>query len=131
MSQVNQPAASEEGEIIFLNVGGQYFLTRRSTLLQSDSFFAGVVRSNPTRTELFIDRDPTYFRYVLNWMRGVKHLPDDESILQELSWEADYFCMPQFHQAIARTKNRYPSVRKALSTIHSDMLQISLPSTNG
>jgi hypothetical protein len=118
---------AQSDEIIFLNVGGVYFVTRRTTLLQSDSFFAGAVRSNPDIQELFVDRDPTHFRHVLNWIRGVKFLPDDDMTLQELAWEADYYCLAQLKEAIVRVKYRFSSVPRSLSGIHHELKQIGKP----
>lgn len=109
--------------VIHLNVGGVYFATRADTLENSDSFFSGIVRSNPNVTELFVDRDPTHFRHILNWIRGVRHLPDDDSTLNELSWEADYYCLDQMRESITRCKNRYSTAR-SLSQIHSELKQM-------
>lgn len=94
-----------DSDLVYLNVGGIYFFTRRSTLLRSDSFFSGLARN--AETELFVDRDPTHFRYILNWMRGVRFLPEDDAILRELTWEADYFCLQDMRDAISRSKRRF------------------------
>lgn len=110
-------------EIIHLNIGGIYFCTRVSTLLQSESFFSGAVKAHPDCQELFVDRDPTHFRHILNWMRGVKYLPDDDNTLQELAWEADYYCMDQMRESIMRAKNRY-SVPRTLSAIQAELKQL-------
>ena len=69
-----------------------------------------------------MDRDPTYFRYVLNWLRGVKYLPDEETVLNELIWEADYFCLEEMRDAIIRTKNRY-NMSRSLHNIHLELRQ--------
>ena len=108
-------------DTVFLNVGGVYFVTRRSTLLASETFFAGMVRSDPEATEFFVDRDPSHFRHVLNWIRGVRHLPDDRSVLAELAWEADYYSMPDLREALTRTPSF--SVPHILSHIHAELRQ--------
>lgn len=105
-------------EQVWLNIGGIYFATRRSMLRQSNSFFAGALAAHPDCFELFVDRDPTHFRHILNWLRGVRYLPEDESTLQELMWEADYYSMHDMREAIAHTKNRYSVPR-----LFSGMLQ--------
>ena len=92
-------------DMVHLNVGGVYFLTRRSTLLRSNSFFSGLACSPDT--EFFVDRDPSHFRYILNWMRGVHIIPEDDMILKELIWEADYYCLQDMRDAISRTKRRF------------------------
>ena len=79
-------------DIVILNVGGTRFMTLRSTLLCiCDTFFAALVRADPLATEYFVDRDPTHFRHVLNWLRGVHRLPEHSDILRELEHEADYY----------------------------------------
>lgn len=108
-------------EQIFLNVGGVYFASRRSTLLSSESFFAGAVRAQPDCCEMFVDRDPTFFRHVLNWLRGVRYLPEDDATLRELLWEADYFCMPDMADAIRNAKTRSISMHKVMADIHHDI----------
>ena len=102
--------------LVNLNVGGIYFVTRRSTLSAVESFFSGIVETHPDCTELFIDRDPTHFRYILNWLRGVRVLPDDDMTLRELMWEADYYCMTDMLEAITTTKTRF-SLNKSLHDI--------------
>lgn len=112
---------SDGPEIVCLNVGGVYFATRRSTLLASDSFFTGLVRSQPEEHELFIDRDPLHFRHVLNWIRGVRFLPEDASVLAELTWEADYYSLSEMRRAISHAHG--VSVPRTLAAIHAEMRQ--------
>ena len=77
--------------IIVLNVGGGRFVTRRDTLCLG--FFSGLLNSlDEDETEVFIDRDPTHFRYILNWLRGCRYVPKHSQQIQtELLWEADFF----------------------------------------
>ena len=100
-----------DSDLVYLNVGGIYFLTRRSTLLRSNSFFSGLAKS--TETEFFVDRDPSYFRHILNWMRGVRYLPEDDTVLRELTWEADYYCLQDMRDAISRSKRRFSLLQNA------------------
>ena len=90
--------------------------------MRATLFFSGVVSSHTEVNELFIDRDYTHFRYILNWLRGVRCLPEDEEILHELVYEADYFCMLDLKEAIVRTKKRY-SLARSLHTISNEMRQ--------
>lgn len=107
---------------IHLNVGGIYFVTRRCTLMETETFFSGALRSHPDDGELFIDRDPTHFRHILNWLRGVRNLPDDELTLSDLWWEADYYCMTDMKAAIRSTRPRY-SVPQILTSMLAEMRQ--------
>ena len=87
-------------------MGGVYFSTRRSTLTESSSFFSGLVTGHSVDSvEFFIDRDPTYFRHVLNWLRGVRHIPEDRQVLQELMYEADYY---QIESLVSAIRNASP-----------------------
>lgn len=105
--------------IVYLNVGGCFFVTRRDTLRHG--FFLGIVESiTQDGSEVFIDRDPTHFRYVLNWMRGVRTLPEDEQTLTELMWEADFYALDDMVAAIADTRRRF-SMLKTLDVIASSI----------
>lgn len=105
-------------DMFFLNVGGMYYVTTRQTLLESNSFFTGLA-SATEGNEAFIDRDPAYFRYILNWIRGVKVLPDDEYVLKELLWEADFYCITDMKEALQRHKSY--SALKCLSEVASEL----------
>ena len=74
MSQ-NQDFSSEGGipSIVKLNVGGQYFTTSRQTDPNSmlAAMFSGRHRIETTGDgTFFIDRDGTYFRFILNYLRN-------------------------------------------------------------
>lgn len=104
-------------DVIRLNVGGFVFETSRTTLEHSDSFFSGLVSvPSDNNNYFFVDRDPTHFRYVLNWMRGVRELPEDDAALRELAWEADFYSMRALQDAIVRTQVRV-SVPRAIQNI--------------
>ena len=95
-------------DIIWLNVGGVYHVTSRTTLLQNDNaFFAGMMRSDPHAHEFFVDRDPHHFRYVLNWLRGSRCLPDDALSLREIEAEADFYNMGDLVEATRKRKHVY------------------------
>ena len=110
--------------VVYLNVGGVYFATRASTLRESNSFFSAALESNGDHAELFVDRDPTHFRHILNWLRGSRVLPEDDAILQELRVEADYYGLTAMVGAIQRTHNRY-SIHRALQGIYNEARQMA------
>ena len=99
--------AMDAAAVVTLNVGGFVYVTRRRTLIESNSFFTAIARHNPDCAELFVDRDATHFRHVLNWMRGVRCLPDDEATLRELLCEADFYSMTDLVKAIGAIRTRY------------------------
>lgn len=90
-------------DVVSLDVGGVLHRARRSTLCAVDSFFAGLMDANRDDV-VFVDRDPTHFQHVLNWMRGcpMTTLPDNKSHLWQLRAEADFYCLPAMVQAIDR-----------------------------
>ena len=95
-----EKAAAEAGndaldERITLDVGGQIFATTLSTLRSDpDSMLAAMFsgRHALQRTpegHVFIDRDPTHFRMVINYLRdGERALP---KALRDRGDEADYY----------------------------------------
>ena len=87
-----------DGEmVVTLNVGGTRFMTTMSTMqLQRDTYFDGLVRTaqHVEDHEHFVDRDPSHFRHVLNFMRGTPSLPATTHEVDELSREADFYGMP-------------------------------------
>ena len=114
-------ATTDVSSVVTLNVGGFVFVTRRRTLLESNSFFAGLARHNPDCAELFVDRDATTFRHVLNWLRGVRCLPDDDATLRELKCEADFYAMTDLVRAIdaARRFSLARSVHEIAQTLRA------------
>ncbi|KAJ3436069.1 potassium channel tetramerization domain-containing [Anaeramoeba flamelloides] len=89
-------------KMVHLNVGGTEFVTSRSTLTSvPDCFFSKLVKQEFTVNDIhiFIDRDPTHFRIILNYLRGHKlkkfPLPSNDLTLQELRMEALFFNLPQ------------------------------------
>ncbi|XP_058049529.1 BTB/POZ domain-containing protein KCTD8 [Ahaetulla prasina] len=96
------PSAASAGcpfpEVVELNVGGQVYVTRHSTLLSvPESTLAqmfcprrGGGRELPrdSRARFFIDRDGFLFRYVLDYLRDKQvalpeHFPEKERLLRE------------------------------------------------
>lgn len=91
---------------IVLRVGGVDFETSIVTL--HDGFFAGLVKQPANKFS--IDRDPTHFRHILNFLRGVPSYPRDEGGVDELIAEADFYGLQEFvrylnaHKCVARER---------------------------
>ena len=97
--------------IVNLNIGGTLFSTTMSTLLNDNSdghnvkshdghnYFHGLLNENTTKLldqngHYFIDRDPTFFRYILNQLRdGSVSLPNELKVLHEILREATFFAV--------------------------------------
>ena len=86
--------------IVTLNVGGVLYQTSKETLEKNDTYFRPLVTHSNVEEIIFIDRDPAFFRYILNWLRGSSILPEDTVSLQELAVEADFYCMQDLKEAI-------------------------------
>lgn len=104
---------------VTLDVGGTTFVTLRTTLMESDSFFSGAARGGDDH--IFVDRDPTHFRHILNWMRGSRVLPQEEQTVRELECEANYYAMHDMCEALAASP-RTPSAASATCRV-SEQLQ--------
>ena len=86
-------------------------MTRISTLKASNSFFSGLVAScGENSAPIFVDRDPTFFRHILNYMRGAKTYPNDESSVQQLIVEAEFYSMVEYASFL---RENLEEVRKA------------------
>lgn len=88
-------------DVLTLNVGGILYTTRKSTLQSIDNTFIDILvsgRFKPTldaQQNIFIDRDGTLFKHILNFLRDpvyistIKLLPQCE--IQALVVEANYY----------------------------------------
>ena len=98
-------SSSVESGIVRLNVGGQVFMTTRSTLengggSDQPTYFSALMSDAHTHTfdngALFIDRDPLHFRHILNYLRdGVVPLErsDNAQQLAEILREAQFYAI--------------------------------------
>lgn len=92
-----------DSEWVLLNVGGQYFATTRATLTSSEprSKLAGLFSVGPNAADFaarrdaqgayMFDRDPAYFRVVLNYLRYRKVMLDKDVSPTGVLEEAKYF----------------------------------------
>lgn len=112
-------------DIITFNIGGQIYSTTRATIndnVDCQSFLAVLIR-NQTSTPVdrhgryFLDRDGTYFRYVLNFFREKKLiLPENFAELKQLCCEAKFY---QIDRLVTEIENRLNS-----SNEHQKQLEI-------
>ncbi|PIC13870.1 hypothetical protein B9Z55_027462 [Caenorhabditis nigoni] len=85
------------GNILKLNIGGMVFQTTKATLAKYDGILKTMLETNaPIEKDesgaIFIDRDPYYFRYILNYMRdGFVEFPNSLKELKEIQTEAQHY----------------------------------------
>ncbi|PIO58001.1 K+ channel tetramerization domain protein [Teladorsagia circumcincta] len=86
------PSSSSLGDRIRLNVGGTIFETTLSTLKKVPNTVLSTMVAERWRGqgELFIDRDPTHFSKILNYLRDGDefNVPQDRDACEELRREA-------------------------------------------
>ena len=98
-----------EEEIVNLNIGGTIFSTYKSNLTNSnepENYFVQLFSQEKELQKdqngnIFIDRDPTYFRYILNYLRNFGdvekcYFPDEEKQLKELIEETKFYKLTNF-----------------------------------
>eukprot|EP00081_Caenorhabditis_elegans_P014837 NP_494318.1 Uncharacterized protein CELE_F22E5.12 [Caenorhabditis elegans] len=81
-------------KVIRLNIGGKRFDTHKSTLMKFDGYFKKFLQTPGSSLvdPIFVDRSPTYFDIVLNFMRkGRADLPETLKDLKMLLGEAEYY----------------------------------------
>ena len=96
--------------IVKLNIGGQHFTTNPQTLTRDPNsmlaaMFSGKFQVKPSEDgSFFIDRDGTYFRFILNYLRnGELILPDGATFLKELEAEAKFYRLQGILDELHRT----------------------------
>ena len=82
--------------ITFL-VGNVSFNTSKESLSMHQCYFSLL---DTTKDIIFIDRDPTHFRHILNYLRGSPSFPYKLNHLFELKNEADFYSLHGFCELI-------------------------------
>ena len=82
-------SSNDKQSYVTLNVGGQKFSTSKSTLLRGETMLSSMFSERfPLLTEkdeaIFIDRDGTHFRAILNFLRDRKRLLQTSTIMLTL-----------------------------------------------
>jgi hypothetical protein len=112
-------------ELVHLNIGGQYFCTRLETLLTQvpddddnldaelvDTWFSKLLSGNfdidrDEQGRIFIDRDGSNFKYILNYLRAKGNLEqcvipfEKPIVMRELIIEADFYSLPALKSALS------------------------------
>jgi BTB/POZ domain-containing protein KCTD9 len=101
-------------KIIRFNVGGVEFSTSRETISNDRGSMLSIMLRHEemqgTKDQngaFFIDRDPAYFRYVLNFLRdGSVDLPEDRHDLSQLLREGEFYQVEGLCKAIRKHRRR-------------------------
>ncbi|XP_065837528.1 uncharacterized protein [Oscarella lobularis] len=120
-----EPCPISSSNVVSLNVGGTVFMTTVETLAQDPhSILAIMVANNQSEPDgsYFFDRDPTHFRYILNYLRaGIHYRPDTDLASRELLLEARYYKV----SAIVRLLNR-PFAESTILSYYSQYQNVML-----
>ncbi|CEP09452.1 hypothetical protein [Parasitella parasitica] len=82
----------DQENIIKLNVGGELFMTYRSTIMKSDAtHLINLVKQTSTRHEIYIDRSSELFQDIMLYIRENAILVKDLKKLQALLKEAIFY----------------------------------------
>lgn len=89
---------------VYIDVGGVFFETSLKTMEKSPL----LLRAYEEDAEnVFIDRDPSLFPYVLNFLRnGILVTPHDKHLLQLIELEGDFFELPELVESAASSASR-------------------------
>eukprot|EP01126_Amoeba_proteus_P035474 TRINITY_DN3580_c0_g1_i5.p1 TRINITY_DN3580_c0_g1~~TRINITY_DN3580_c0_g1_i5.p1 ORF type:complete len:243 (+),score=49.46 TRINITY_DN3580_c0_g1_i5:756-1484(+) len=94
---------------VTLNVGGTIFETTRATLSGKEiSDKESVLAKLNDQKSFFFDRDPTHFRYILNYLRLGEEvvLPSSPSACREIMMETKFFKLPFLFRLLERHLER-------------------------
>lgn len=110
----------ENSEIIQLNIGGEIFYTTIQTISRESSllyaFILGEIEVSKDKDgRIFIDRDPKYFRWILNYLRdgSLLTLPEPINCTLELLQEARVYRITgliNFIEFNLRNSNQFKSI---------------------
>jgi uncharacterized protein YjbI with pentapeptide repeats len=133
---------NREHKIIRFNVGGETFATSRDTIANDQFCMLNIMLKHETSMAsardttgaLFIDRDPTYFSYVLNFLRnGIVDLPPERHALNALLREAEFYQINGLYSAVQKHRRRRARVtREGLLTMINTRgsSELMLPNTD-
>jgi len=102
-STTDAKSTTDPPAVVWLCVGGCWFATTRDTLAKYRKSNLFHVKDGD-----FVDRDPATFRYVLNYLRGSKVMPECAETLAELEVEADYYNLTELIETVRDARRTAP-----------------------
>jgi hypothetical protein len=99
--------------LITFSVGGQFFTTKLEHVLSRKRTVLGkkAINRKSLSDPVFLDRDPTHFRHIVNFIRGassISHIRDQQT-LDELLEEAQFYDMDDLMENILLRKSELSS----------------------
>ena len=134
--------------IITLNVGGTIFATTKQTLTGGCSikneegqggqlnYFHGLLNDKysnllDSQGHFFIDRDPTFFHYILNQLRdGTVFLPADNILIKQILQEAQFFSVQKLVEQIEFVLREQDAEHKSSKSSESQYTVVDVDSTS-
>jgi hypothetical protein len=107
---------------IHLNVGGNIHVTTGSTLGKVE-YFRKLIEGASEGESIFVDRDGTHFRYILNWIRGSDVLPESLEVLRELCVETDFYMLDDMKRMLNFKIEHSQTVVEALTHLSTVIQQ--------
>ena len=137
-----EPSVGGAGvNIVRLNVGGEIFTSSRSTLQAVPSSLLGKMFEDESPYgvlpvdedgNIFLDRDPEAFRWVLNFLRNrgvAAKPPETDSMLARVRDEADYFGLTDMVRALDKAalarKREAQAARSDAQAHNATLIQIT------
>ena len=97
---------------VVLNVGGTLFSTSHATMTQRDCFFRALIEHGEHENyTYFIDRDPTHFRHILNYLRNSPTFPTCPHAIDEMMQEADFYSLSDLVNACRHKRTSHQKER--------------------
>ena len=108
-----RPEMVANSTLITFSVGGQFFTTNLEHVLSRKRTVLGkkAINRKSLSDPVFLDRDPTHFRHIVNFIRGassISHIRDQQT-LDELLEEAQFYDMDDLMENILLRKSELSS----------------------
>lgn len=94
-------------DVIIINIGGQIFHTNEKTLTSiPNTYFTNLLSQPPQNGIYFIDRNPSIFEDILDYLRdGEIYLPTEQKMLKKFKREAQFYKLVQLEEMCNKILN--------------------------
>lgn len=127
MDTTTEERPRSEARRVKINVGGTVYAVAASTILKYPQTMLGAMLSlrweQQLDEELFIDRDPVRFRYILDFYRDGKISIPVTMSKMEIIREAEYFALPVSEIEIKFEASDIVGLREAVTTFENSLVE--------